>query len=286
MDVEIAEERILVFSDRFSGEVARAKCWAMRIEAFGAMARLGGLIARPKDEEFEVAYHERRLMPFWRVVSHAVAIYERARDYQVTLATEVERVSIDGIERPIAGRRITLTGHESCREATRRETLVDAVTGEATPDLARYVALPSAEADAAALAALAGDGTVVVPPTVKGSGVVRDAVAKAIGKIDADRVLEEKVTLEAVELCYRPVYAYRYRRAGKEAVVEFDALTGETRTAGSTFEQHLGKILEPRFLLEIGAEAVNIFIPGATVAKVAIVKGMEFAEKKKGAKAP
>ena len=87
---------------------------------------------------------------------------------------------------------------------------------------------------------------VVVPPTVKASGLVRDAVAKAIGKIDADKILEERVELEAVDLCYRPVYAFRYRRMGKEAVVEVDGLTGEVSTTGSTFEEHLGKILEPQ----------------------------------------
>jgi hypothetical protein len=54
---------------------------------------------------------------------------------------------------------------------------------------------------------------------------------------------------------------------------------------GSTFEQHLGKILEPKFLLDIGAEAANIFIPGATVAKLAIVKSLELHRHHKGAKA-
>jgi len=67
-------------------------------------------------------------------------------------------------------------------------------------------------------------------------------------------------------------------------VVEVDALTGEARTAGSTFEDHLGKILEPRFLLDVGAEAANIFIPGATVVKLALVKGLELHEKHKAAK--
>ena len=286
MDVAIAEERVLVFSDRFSEEEARAKCWEKRLEAFGTIAKLGGLIARPKDETFEVVYQEHRLQPFWRLASYAVASYERSRNYQIPLAAEVERVVVGGEERAIRDHRITLTGQESCREEVRRQILVDALTGDEQPGLAKYLDFSAAEADAGQLKALAESGTVVVPPTVRASGLVRDAVAKAIGKIDADKVLEEKVTLELVDLCYRPVYAFRYRRAAKEAVLEFDALTGDVATTGSTFEQHLGKILEPRFLLEIGAEAANIFIPGATVAKLALVKGMEFADKKKAAKTP
>jgi hypothetical protein len=127
---------------------------------------------------------------------------------------------------------------------------------------------------------------VVVPPKVRASGLVRDAVAKAIGKIEADTILEETVELEAVDLYYRPVHAWRFRRQGKEAVVEVDGLTGAVTTAGSTFEEHLGKILEPKFLLDISAEAANIFIPGATVAKIAFVKGLEMRERRRAAKIP
>ncbi|MFI4936486.1 MAG: hypothetical protein ACHP7N_17910 [Caulobacterales bacterium] len=286
MNVEIATERIIVIADRFSGEIARAKAWALRIEAFGTMAKLGGFLSRPKDEEFEVVYSERRLQPFWRIASLATAAYERGRDYQIALAPEVQSVLIDGEARAIAGHKITLHGHESCREETRRQVLVDGLTGEEDLGLAAYLEFAGAEADAERLAALAKDQTVIVPPKVKASGLVRDAVSKALGKIDADKVLEETVRLEAVDLYYRPVYAFRYRRAGKEAVVEFDAVTGEPSAAGSTFEQHLGKIMEPRFLLDIGAEAANIFIPGATVAKLALVKGLELHEKHKAAKAP
>ena len=284
MEVAIAEERILVFADRVGAEVAEAKAWAKRIEAFGTLARMSGLLARPKDDEFEIVYREKRLQPFWRIASRATSKYERSRTYSINLAPEVKHVVIDGQERPIESHRTAVAGQESCEEESRRQVLVDGLTGAESLTLAAYLDFPVAEADVAMLALLAADNTVVVPPQVKASGLVRDAVSKAIGKIDADRILEEKVELEAVDLYYRPVYAFRYRRAGKEAVVEVDALSGEANVAGTTFEQHLGKILEPKFLLDIGAEAANLFIPGATVAKLAIVKGLELHGKHRAAK--
>jgi hypothetical protein len=82
-------------------------------------------------------------------------------------------------------------------------------------------------------------GTVVVPPKVKASALVREVVSSAIGRIEADRILEERVIVDAVDLLYRPVYAFRYRHAGKEAVIEFDGLTGDARPAASI--QYLGK---------------------------------------------
>jgi len=246
---------------------------------------MSGLLARPKDEEFEVVYREKRLQPFWRIASRAVSKYERSRTYSINLAPEVKRVVIDGQDRTIDGHKTTVTGRESCEEESRRQVLIDGLSGAEVLGLAVYLDFAADEADAAQLATLAAQNTVVVPPQVKASGLVRDAVAKAIGKIDADQILEETVELEAVDLYYRPVYAFRYRRAGKEAVVEVDGLTGEASVAGTTFEQHLGKIMEPKFLLDIGAEAANLFIPGATVAKIAIVKGLELHGKHRAAKA-
>jgi hypothetical protein len=282
MEVAIAAERIVVLADQIGPHEAEGRAWAKRLEAFGTLARMTGFLARPKDEEFEVAYREKRLQPFWRIASSAHSVYERARSYPILLAPEVRKVSIDGQERPIGDRRIVVLGYEFCEEDTHREVFVDGLTGAEDDALAALLEFDPVEADAAHLASLAEEQVVVVPPTVKASGLVRDAVAKAIGKIDADKILEERVELQAVDLCYRPVYAFRYRRLGKEAVVEVDGLTGEVSTTGSTFEEHLGKILEPRFLLDIGAEAANIFIPGATVAKLAIVKSLEL--RRKGAK--
>jgi hypothetical protein len=284
MEVAIAQERILVFADRVGAEVAEAKAWGKRVEAFGTLARMSGLLARPRDEEFEIVYREKRLQPFWRIASRAVAKYERDRTYAINLAPEVKRVVIDGQDRTIDSHKTTITGRESCEEENHRQVLVDGLSGAEVLGLAAYLDFATREADAALLATLATQDTVVVPPQVKASGLVRDAVAKAIGKIDADLILEETVTLEAVDLYYRPVYAFRYRRAGKEAVVEVDGLSGDASVAGTTFEQHLGKIMEPKFLLDIGVEAANLFIPGATVAKLAIVKGLELHGKHKAAK--
>ena len=280
MNVEIAEERILVFSDRFTMELAEGRAWSRRVEAFGTMAKMAGLLSKPRDEEFECVYRERRLQPFWRIVSIAVFAYERRRDYQVSVPPEVRSVTIDGLERPVEGHRFSLSGLESCREEIRRELYIDGLTGQQDPRLAAYIDHAAAEADAESLATTAQERTVVVPPQARASVLVRDAVASAIVKFDADKVLEESVRLEAVDLYYRPVYAFRYRRQGKEAVVEFDALSGEVKTAGSTFEQHLGKIMEPKFLLDVGAEAANLFIPGATVAKIVFVKGLEMHERR------
>ena len=273
MDVEIAEERIVVLTDRFNLDQAEGRAWSRKADAFGTVAKLGGLLNRSGAEDYECIYRERRLQPFWHLHATAVAEYERTRSYAVTVSPSVRTVQALGETIAVEAGQLRFTGLETCREETSREHHFDGLTKAESPTLAGYLKFPGATTDAEELANAARAGTVVVPPEFKASVLVREVVAAAIGKIDADRVLEERVTVDVVDLVYRPVYAFRYRHGGKEAVIEFDGLTGDIRPDGSTFEQYFGKVLEPRFLLDVGVEAVNILVPGAQLVRIVVEHG-------------
>jgi len=273
MDVEIAEERIVALTDRFTLDHAEGRAWSRRADAFGTVAKLGGLLNRSTSEDYECVYRERRLQPFWRLHATAVAEYERTRNYAVPVSPSVRSVRLLGETVDVDQGQLRISGLETCRDESSREHLFDGLTKAENPNLASYLKFDSEVMDAGALATLAREGTVVVPPETKASLLVREVVSAAIGKIDADRVLEERVIVDVVDLVYRPVYAFRYRHGGKEAVIEFDGLTGEIRPDGSTFEQYFGKVLEPRFLLDVGVEAVNIFVPGTQLIRIAVEHG-------------
>jgi hypothetical protein len=275
MDVELAEERILVLADRFNLDHADGRAWAKRADAFGAVAKLGGLLNRAGSDDYECVYRERRLQPFWRLHSRSVAEYERTRSYSVPVAPQVRSVAVAGETKAVEGGKFPLTGLEHCREETDHEALFDGLTRAENPALATYLTFHATPANAEVLAKATQAGTVVVPPEVKASALVREVVSSAIGRIEADRIIEERVIVDAVDLYYRPVYAFRYRHAGKEAVIEFDGLTGDARPGGATFEQYLGKVLEPRFLLDAGVEAVNLFVPGTQLARIVVQHGVK-----------
>lgn len=285
MQVELAEERLFRLTDRFTQGYAETAAWDKRVEAFGTLARVTGLFSQGGAQDYELVYREQRLQPFWRLTVSTSARYERTRSYAIKVPAEVQQVTIGEQTLAATAGQITVTGLEACHEEGRRETLVDGLTKHVEPGLAGYLQHEAREITAADLAAAtANDGFVVVPPQAKASMVVRDVVAGAIGKIDADRVLEELVRVEAVDLFYRPIHAFRYRRGAKdgakEAVVEFDGVTGVATVGGTTFEQYLGKVLDPHFLLDVGGEALSLVIPGANIAKLLIVKGMEMRQKR------
>ena len=274
MQVELADERILLLADRFNLDQAEGRAWAKRMEAFGTVARIGGLLNRGA-EDYACVYRERRLQPFWRVHTRSIAEYERTRTFAVPVAAEVRAVAIAGELRAVERREFHIEGLESCREESERELFVDGLSRAENPALAAYLSFQAAPTDAETLAQTAQSGTVVVPPTSKSSALVREAISSAIGRIEADRVLEERLIVDAVDLYYRPVYAFRYSHGGKEAVIEFDGLTGATRPGGATFEQYLGKVLDPRFLLDAGVEAVNMFVPGTQLARIVVQHGVQ-----------
>jgi hypothetical protein len=275
MQVDLADERMLVLPDRFTMDHAEGRAWTRRVDAFGTLARLTGFLSRPRDEEFETVYREHRLQPFWRIGATATCAYERRREYRVAVDPQVHEVAVDGAVRSVENGTFGIAGVEHCREETHREVLFDAIRGTPDPALAPYLKADALPADVETLAAAQAGGTIVVPPEAKASMLAREVLAGAIGRIDADRVLEERVSLHTLELIYRPVYAFRYRWQSKEAVVEFDGVTGEVRTGGSTFEQHVGRTVDAQFLLNAGIEAAGLFIPGVRLAEIVISKSLQ-----------
>ena len=278
MNVDLADERFLVLTDRFSMDHAEGRASTKRIDAFGTLAKVTGFLSKPREDEFELVYRERRLQPFWRLICAADYAYERTRRYAVKVAPEVHTVELGGKALPAVNGEITVEGRESCSESLRKETLYDALTKAPNPALSAYLKFDAVEVTPETLQAHAGEDVIVVPPVAKASELIRDSLSGVIAKIEADVVNDEKIRVEAVELYYRPVYAFRYRRQGKEAVVEFDGLTGEARPGGATFEQYLGKVLEPQFLINAGVEAAALFIPGARLAEIIVTKGIALAK--------
>lgn len=275
MNVELAEERILLLPDKVGAPQAEGRAWSKRTDAFGAFAKLGGFLNKPKDEDYEVVYRELRLQPFWRISASTTHIYERQRQHKLKVGVEVEAISLDGQKHPAANREVAITVTECCNESNQREWLFDGITKKADAGLKSYLGVEAAPVTTEDLNEKAKSGAIIVPPQAKASMLTREVISQAIRKIEADTIIEEKMQIDAIDLYYRPVYAVRYKWQQKEAVVEVDAVSGETRTGGTTFEAYMGKLVDRDFLIDAGAEALNTFIPGVNLAKLIVVKGLK-----------
>ena len=280
MDIQLGSERIFVLEEREGVDALRQRAMDRRTQSFGG--GLGGLLQRPKAEDVALVASQRRLEPFWHVAGRAHYVYERRRDYVVVAsAPEVREVTIESTTYPVAesgqtARSFSFSATEHCREEIAHTLDADARTGAKVADA--VVVLSGPRQEVADPASLAVDETIVVPPEHRASFVVRQLLSEMLKPVQADRVLEESLTLETIDLCYRPVRAYEFtwRSKNKHGVVEIDAVTGAFRQGGSLLPQ-LGKVITRDALFDIGADTIGLLVPGGSiavkVARAALDKG-------------
>ncbi len=280
MDIIIADERALLFQEQLTMDQAEGRAWSQKVEAFGSVEKMTSFIRRPKDTDFELTYKEHRFQPFWHIECQARYVYERQREYPITLSgSEIKTVTIDGHEYPADQGSIRLTAVEHCREEPRREVFIDGITGEYKQDYNNYLQYPANVLPLDQIDDLSQKNIILVPPKSKATVVLRDVLLDVLKSIQADHILEDQVEIKRLDLYYRPVYAFQYRwhSKEKEAVLEMDALTGTLHSNGTTYQRYMGQILDADFLFDVGAETVGLFIPGGGIAVKLARKGYDMA---------
>ncbi|MCA9921041.1 MAG: hypothetical protein KC421_01650 [Anaerolineales bacterium] len=283
MEISLADERALLLKEQLTLEQAEGRAWSNKIDAFGRIAKMGSLLQRPKDDDFELIYKEHRVEPFWHVVCDARYVYERRREFPLEISgPEVEKVTIEDKEYGVTNGRLILHGLEYCREEPHKTVFVDGYSNQPVPELAGYLDYPANEVPTDYMEELTEKGIIVVPPQVRASAVVREVLIGMLRTVKADRILEDSVNIQTVDLYYRPVYAfqYRWRSRDKEAILEYDGLTGQLQTGGKTFQQYMGKLMDPEFLFDVGADTIDLLVPGGGIAVKLARKGIDAARKK------
>ena len=205
--------------------------------------------------------------PFWHIVAQAQYIYDRNTEYQVkTTGPEVKSVSCLTKKYGAAAGHINIPVTEHCLQEEEVEVFIDAVTGKNQPELASYLPF-SPEQVAENLEKKVPKDTILVPPQMRASAIIRDILSKMIKGIQADKIQEETIKVLTVDLYYHPIYAFQYRwnSKGKEGIVEIDALTGAVKSGNRVFREYLGKVLDMDFLFDLGADAAGLLFPGGSI---------------------
>ncbi|MFA4935948.1 MAG: hypothetical protein WC568_08945 [Candidatus Methanoperedens sp.] len=265
MEINLGNERIVVLQATYTADQIREKALSRRVDVFGRVAKL---IQRIKPEDIEITVFQKRFEPFWFASASTRYVYDRKHTYRVGVSPEVQAVTVYGNKHAVAHEQnntFELEAMERCVEEFRKESSFDAMQGNEA-DFSKYLTYPKTEVPE--MAALKNEGSVVVPPEVRGSFVVRKLVQMLIKTIQADKIHEEKIDIKKITLFYRPVYAveYYWKAKNKKLVVEFDALTGETKVGGVEIKKQVAAVLENNTLFDFGADAVGILIPGANLA--------------------
>ena len=277
MQIEVATQRILLLRDQISPEDAKSKAWQKKVSAFDALSKVTSFLAKPRDDDFSLTYSEHRYEPFWHVLATARYEYTRTSNYQVAAsAKEVKNVTIHENTYQVLNGHIHVPVLEYCLQEERDENIVDGITGKPAPQLREYLSITPHEVTGQLTDEVTAD-SILVPPQARMSAIMRDSLSKMITGIQADTIIDEKVEVSRVDLYYRPVYAFRYSWVSKqkEAILEVDGLTGETRPGSRVFTEYFGKVLDQNFLFDIGADAIGMVVPGGSIAVKAAKKYMD-----------
>jgi len=264
MEFAIADERAYLLREKVSSEQAKEKAWDRKTTVFGGLSKL---MFRPKGEDVQIVYNEKRYEPFWHVVCRTSYIYDRLRQFTVPVSgREVKRVTVNEQEYVLGEEtHFVLSGTEHCQEGEEKEVFTDAVTGE---ERAWKHYLDYSREEIADIASFSPQDAIVVPPETRASFIVRQVLAGMLKAVQADVIHEDLVEVSTIDLYLKPVYAFEYHWQSRDrrAIAEFDGLTGEMRTGGKTLRQQIGAVLTPDVLFDVGVDAVDLLVPGGGIA--------------------
>lgn len=268
MEISLAEEHAYYFVPQISLDIARDRIDKKKTTLVAGM--FGTLISRPSSTDIQEISVENRLEPYWVVTAASRTAYDRQQVYTIPIkGEEVREVTVLGQKLTVRSKgnpTLTLNGTEHCVEENRLTRFYDGLSGQKA-DLSRYQSFTKSEITE--LDQFAPLGMLVVPPQMRATAIVRQVLGEAIQPVkNAQIIHEERVDVEAIELNFRPVYAFEYEWAskGKRVIVEFDALLGDMRSGGKKWSDQIKGILTRDLFFDVTADAVGMLVPGGSIA--------------------
>ena len=275
MEISLAEERAYYFIPQISLEVARERVEKKKTSLVAGM--FGTLISRPNPAEIQVVSVENRLEPYWMVSAASRTSYDRQQVYTIPIkGEEVREVTVLGQKLKISSKgspSLTLNGTEHCVEENHLTRFFDGLSGQKT-DMNKFQTFSKTEVTD--LENFAPEKTLVIPPQMKATAIVRQVLGEVIQPVTkAQTIHEERVDIEAIELNFRPVYAFEYEwtSKGKRVIIEFDAMLGDTHSGGKKWSDQIKGIVTRDLFFDVTADAVGMFVPGGSIA-VKLVKAV------------
>ncbi|HEX4012363.1 MAG TPA: hypothetical protein VHX17_00585 [Candidatus Cybelea sp.] len=266
MEIVIAEKGAFYFEPAITAEEARGRAGAHKASAFGTLSRL---FARPKNEDIVMTDEGLWYVPVWHAKARLRSVFDRQESHKIPIKTRnAVSVTVNGTDYAVAGGAVELQLVEHCERDEQKELWLDALTGQPM-DAQRYLKAPATAVD---LDDFAPEGAKIVTPATRASSVVRTLLGEDFRPTDADEVKEESVNVDCIDLYLRPTFNFKcvWTAKNKTGHLTIDAITGDLQTQSDATMSAVAKLLKPETLFDLGAETLNLVVPGgAIVLKVA-----------------
>lgn len=255
------EEKICVFDDVYNDVSARAQAEHEKAGAFGMLARMK-LWDRPKDADITLASSEKRYEPFWLAKATRRTLYKRKATYKLRIEnTHATSVELLGQTLELDARReLGLQALEHCERVTALSEYFDGLHRQTSEKV---------------LADFAGNYSFhevndssepnFIAPTVTAASVLQQVKSRLAAPVEADQIDSDELDLQALNLLYRPVYAFQFAWKDKLGVIEIDGLSGRVNKEGSMLGNAVRKLGSRDALFDLGADFAGMVLPGGTI---------------------
>lgn len=273
-NIRMDGEKMLVVADVLGMENAKGLVQENKAKPFGLISNI---LSRPKPEDIEIIYEEKRYEAFWHVLGTSRYEYKRRKTYSIPVDSTVVDVEILENTFPAKAKTFEIEGMERCLEEFKEEYLIDAQTDKAG-DYQKYLALPYKKIESTD--ELTNDGTPIVALETKPAFLVRKAINALIRPIKADQVIDERIALTEIALYFLPVYTFEllWKPKDKKVTISYDGATGEVRPKSNKITDKLRKSFTNAEIFEFSKEVAN-FVPGGGLAMMVGKKAYELTKK-------
>ncbi|MHB9034885.1 MAG: hypothetical protein ACYC6L_17785 [Anaerolineae bacterium] len=268
MEWQVAEQKVSILTEQLSMDLAEGRAWGMKLDAFGTLSKVTSVFQKPKEDDFQLAYKELRYEPFWHISVMFKSVYQRERQYRMApKGPEVHSVTILGQDFTVEAGQVTLTGMEHCEDEGQTEVWVDGLTGKRSPNLANLMRYGAKQIATSEIGTFAPAGAIVQAPTMHSAALVKEILGGMVKTVEADEILGEGVAVQAVELFYRPIYAFQFLWVSKDkyGVVECDALTGQYKADGKVLKDTPVEMPNASMIFDLQPDAMDSLLPNGHV---------------------
>jgi len=104
-----------------------------------------------------------------------------------------------------------------------------------------------------------------IAPTITAASILQQVKSRLSAPVEADQIDSDEIDLRALNLLYRPVYAFQFAWKDKLGVIEIDGLSGRVNKEGSMLGNAVRKLGSRDALFDLGADFAGMVLPGGTI---------------------
>lgn len=267
----IPETQVFKFIEIHTKDAAKIKANEEKESAFnalkGSIAKVGKLLNLKKEnDDIEVSYIDCFYKSYWCIDAQRLTQYECDAEYPIVIsnlnAKEVRIILEDNTANYVVENNQTkVKVTEVCERKNDYYNVVDNETAYIDNDFHKnYIENPNYRKRKFNI-----DSDKILKPEMSKTGLIQRVNATLTTEIKADRILNDQINYNKIELYLVPIYFFEcYKKSTKEkALIKINALTGKIVRDNNSTKDVLSNDEVKSVVIDVAAEMASALLPGS-----------------------